>query len=367
MYSMNRLHNDNLMDRRGSTVKAVAKLAGVSTGTVSRVLNNHPKVSRENKEAVERAISELNYRPDPVARSMRKMESPGRIWTGNVGVVFPNTTTAMLKLPFMAQMIQGVQSELADNGYHLLISNTTDPVSLPDIVRDGKVEGVLFHGDVKAEWCNQINYALPAVSMGLNHIGLPISMVNVNNRAAIISAVQYLAELGHRRIGFMAREPEQLDLAERLLGYREAFGWIGMAYDPSLESVAPPQGSQGPRTPETEPPGMDDLLEPLLRLPQPPTAIIIPSDWQTIGVYRALQARGLRIPQDISLIGFDNNEQICHSLSPGLTSLEYPAEQIGRQAVQLLLKQFKLNTRSLQEMVLIKSRLVERKSCVGRK
>ncbi len=355
------------MDRRGATVKAVAKLAGVSTGTVSRVLNNHPKVSQENKAAVERAISELNYRPDPVARSMRKMESAGRIWTGNVGVVFPNTTTAMLKVPFMAQMIQGAQSELAENGYHLVISNTTDPISLPDIVRDGKVEGILFHGNVNAEWCKQLSSALPSVSMGLNHTGLPVSMINVNNRSAIISAVQYLYDLGHRRIGFTVREPEHRDVEERLLGYREAFGWIGLPYDPALESIGPPIGKQGPRTPEKEPPAMEDLIEPLLRLADPPTALIIPSDWQTVGVYRALQARGLRIPQDISIIGFDNNEQICHSLSPSLTSLEYPAEQIGRQAVQMLLKQFKQNTRSLQETILIKSALVERKSCTERK
>jgi len=347
----------------GCTVKSVAALAGVSTGTVSRVLNNHPKVSEANKRAVEQAMARLNYRPDPVARSLRKSGTSGRIWTGNIGVMFPNTTTAMLTVPFMARMIQGVQCELSENGYHLLISNTTDSVTLPDIVRNEKVEGILIHGDLSAEVCHQLSMRVPAVSMGWNNVGLPLPMVNVDNRIAIISAMRYLVELGHRRIGFITRNPEHKDFAERLMGYREALEILNLEYDPELERMTSPGEKAGPRIPKKEPPVMDDLIEPLLKLSSPPTALIVTSDWHSIGVYRALKRRGIRIPEEMSIIGFDNDEQICHSLNPPLTSLDYPSEKIGRHAVQMLLRQIKSGGNSSQATILVQSELVERNSC----
>jgi len=356
------ISNKSASRATGCTVKSVAQRAGVSIGTVSRVLNNHPKVSEGNKRAVERAMAELNYRPDPVARSLRRHGSGEHIWTGNIGLVFPNTTTAMMEVPFMAKMIQGAQNELSDHGYHLLISNTTDPVSLPDIVRDGKVEGVLIHGDLKLELCEKLATAIPAVSMGQNNVHLPLAMVNVNNRSAIITAMRYLYGLGHRRIGFVTREPEHKDISERLYGYREAFSVLELTYDSRLESVGIELGNEGPRFPEKVPPNMDSLVGPLLDLREPPTALVVPGDWQAIGVYRYLQSKGIRIPQDISVIGFDNAEQICCSLSPALTSLEYPSEEIGRQAARLLLRQVKEKKNVVQETILIPSTLVERES-----
>jgi len=107
---------------------------------------------------------------------------------------------------------------------------------------------------------------------------------------------------------------------------------------------------------------MDSLVGPLLDLREPPTALVVPGDWQAIGVYRYLQSKGIRIPQDISVIGFDNAEQICCSLSPALTSLEYPSEEIGRQAARLLLRQVKEKKNVVQETILIPSTLVERES-----
>ena len=268
----------------------------------------------------------------------------------------------MLELTFMAKMIRGVQGELSDNGYHLLISNTTDPVTLPDIVRDEKVEGLLIHGDLQFELCEQLSARLPIVAMGQNNVSLPLPTVNVNNKGAIISAAKYLFELGHRRIAFVTIEPAHKDAGERLLGYREALELLGLPRDPALEAVGKATLDPSPRQPQKEPPAMDEFVEPLLRLASPPTALIVSGDWHCIGIYRVLQARGIRIPQDISIIGFDNEQQVCVSLSPTLTSLDYPSDEIGRQAVQLLLRQLKHKELG-QDTILIKSTLVKRNSC----
>ena len=178
----------------------------------------------------------------------------------------------------------------------------------------------------------------------------------------MVSAVRYLVELGHRRIGFVAKEPEHKDIAERLMGYRESFGPLGLDYDASVESIDQPRGYRGPRVPEPSPPVMDELVDPLLKLAAPPTALIVPSDWQSIGVYRALAGRGVRIPDDVCVIGFDNEEHICHSLVPTLTSLEYPAEEIGRQAVRMLVRRMKEGNGERQDTLLVKSVLVVRGS-----
>jgi len=360
---MKRLHGQpDTSTAAPATVTSVARHAGVSVGTVSRVLNNHPRVSAAARQAVERAIRELDYRPDPVARSLRRRGANGRVWTGNIGVFFPNTTHAMLQVPFMSRMVQGVQSELADNGYHLIISNTTDSSALPDLVRDRKVEGLLVHGDLGLDLCSRLTAALPAVSMGQHATGLPIAMVNVDNRAAVVTAATRLFALGHRRIGFVARDPEHRDFAERRDGYRQAVQLLDLRYDPALEAVGGASDLSGPRTPQTEPPDMSEPLARLLDLPDPPTALIVPSDWQAIGVYRALAARRRRIPDDLCVIGFDNDPGVCHSLTPALSSINYPSEQIGRQAVRLLLNQIREGSAMHRQTILIKSELIERAS-----
>ena len=335
--------------------------AGVSLATASRVLNNSHRVSDASRAAVEKAMRELDYQPDQYARSLRKTGSRGKLWTGNVGMVFLNTTVAMLEVPFVARMVHGVQSELAGNGYNLMISNTDSTDVLPDMVRDRKVEGLIVHGDLEYRACEQLSAAMPVVSVGQNSISLPLCTVNVNNEAAIFVAIKALCDSGHRRIAFVNIEGSHRDFVERLSGYHKALQALGLPQNPQYVSVGD-RGQAGPRAPLDEPLDMTGLVNPLFDLAEPPTALLVANDWQAISVYRALLKRGIRIPQDVSVVGFDNDSRICHSLNPTLSSLDYPSELLGRQAVRLLFARLKDNT-AMQGSLLIDATFHRRASC----
>jgi len=324
-------------------------------------------VSSKCREAVQLAIRDLDYRPDLMARSIRRasLDTPGRIRTGNVGLVFINTTTEMLSVPFMARMARGIQRELYSRGYHMMIDHTEDPVSLPASVRDGKTEGIIVHGDMSADLCESLAKLQPLVVIGRNSTGIPLNSVNVDNFSAIGNAVRYLREMGHRRIGFVCSEPQHADFEDRLIGFRLALKAQNLPARADYEFVVAEKKHDGPTSPESTPPLMDNLLAPLRTMTDRPTALIVSNDWQAIGVLQSLKQMGLTLPEDMSVIGFDDDAKLCQIVSPSLTSMNYPAEQMGRTAVQLLMRAVDRSTASAMETVLIQSTLHERVSCAS--
>lgn len=354
-----------MVSKSSCTIHQVAQKAGVSIGTVSRVLNNHPSVSPKCREAVQLAIRELDYRPDQMARSIRRttLDTPGRVRTGNVGMIFINTATEMLSLPFMARMAHGIQRELFSRGYHMIVDHTEDPVSIPASVRDGKTEGIIIHGDMSADLCESLAKLQPIVVIGRNSTGIPMNSVNVDNFNAIGNAVRYLRQLGHHRIGFVCCDPQHADFEDRLIGFRLALKTQGLASRPEYEFVAATTTHIGPVAPQPTPPNMDEQLRPIASMAERPTALIVANDWQAIGVYQTLKTMGMTLPKDMSIVGFDDDARLCEIVSPPLTSMNYPAEQMGRTAVQLLMKAVDRSSTSAMEAVLIQSTLHERVSC----
>ncbi|MFA5205849.1 MAG: LacI family DNA-binding transcriptional regulator [Lentisphaeria bacterium] len=348
------------------TLNDVARRAKVSIGTASRVLNGHPRVSKQAHGAVQEAILELGYRPDSVARSLRRNQPSARegIWSGNIGFVLPNTESSMLELPFVTSMVNAIQTAVSENGHHLMIANTLDPESLPRLLLDRKVEGVILFGTIAPALGAQISALAPTVVIGSCPGGPSLSTVNVDNRQAILAAMHKLHALGHRKIGFVNREPTHADFAERLLAYREGQQQLGLDQEARFEAVRDLVGDEKRvRRAEPKPPVMDELLEPLFRGPDAPTALLVANDWQAIGVYQYLTRRGLRIGRDVSVIGFDNDIRICESLAPSLTSLQYPSMTMGRNAVNLLLSLLQNKGESSSHAIRCASTLVERDSC----
>ena len=348
------------------TLDNVARRANVSIGTASRVLNGHPRVSPQSRGAVQEAILELGYRPDSVARSLRRNQPTARegIWSGNIGFVLPNTESSMLALPFVSSMVNAIQTAVSEHGYHLLISNTMDLESIPKLLLDRKVEGVILFGTITPAFGAQVSAQASTVVIGSCPGGLSLSTVNVDNRQAIFHAMKKLYDLGHRKIGFVNRDPAHADFAERLAAYREARQQLGLGDGARYEAVRNLVGDeQRVRRAETRPPVMDELLEPLFCGPDAPTALLAANDWQAISIYNYLRKRGLHVGREVSVIGFDNDIRVCESLSPALTSLEYPSMAMGRCAVKLLLELLKAKGEASSHSVLCASTLVERESC----
>ncbi|MFA6104170.1 MAG: LacI family DNA-binding transcriptional regulator [Victivallaceae bacterium] len=349
-----------------TTLGDVARHANVSIGTASRVLNGNPKVSVTAREAVQRAILQLEYCPDSVARSLRKNLDGDKkgIWSGNVGFIMPNTESSMLEVPFVTTMIAAVQAAVAENGYHLLISNITDNENIPNLLLDRKVEGVILFGSIDTQLCAKISSLTSVVGIGSYYDGMSIPTVNVDNRQAVINAVKELYELGHRKIAFVNKDPDHTDFTERRAAYREALLQMGLDYGAEFESIkALTKPVSTVKKAEITPPVMDELLDPLFNRQNVPTALLAANDWMAIGIYRYLQKRGLQVGRDVSVIGFDNDIRICESLFPTLTSLQYPARSLGRKAVKILLNMLKKGGEEDPHSILCPALLVVRDSC----
>ncbi len=315
----------------------VAARAGVSIGTASRVLNGNPRVSPEACSSVQEAIIALGYLPDPAARSMRKKEADGQngVWSGNIGFVMPDTDVSMLEVPQVSGLINTTLRELTPEGFHLMIAFPPESSIVPHMVIDRKIEGMIVFGELSTLQIEKIMAVMPIVMIGDAPEEFAVSTVGVDNRLSIFSAVQQLYKAGHRRIAFVNNEAKQLQFMQRRQAFLEAVQKLGL---PELTAVSNAKVRTFPVKAEQTFPCMDSLVARLFdQETPPPTALLVANDWQAVGVYRALEKRGIRPGTDVAVIGFDNEIRICNLLSPPLCSIEYPVQEVAHDAVQLLL------------------------------
>jgi DNA-binding LacI/PurR family transcriptional regulator len=303
--------------RRGPTIRDVARLAGVSPATVSRVLNDSPLVVEPTRARVRAAVEQLGYRLNPTARTL----SLGRAQA--VGVIAPFFTT-----PSVIERMRGVASRLVRD---LLLFDVAAPEqreeAMRDLARPDRVAGVLivslpvYDHEVEALEDEE----LPAVLLDVAHPRLPRVVVD-NVRGGELAA-QHLLAKGHRRIAFVG---DDLDHAhgftsseDRRRGFRAALERGGVEPDPALERLAPHGRDEAQAS-----------AAPLLALPEPPTAVFAASDVQAIGVMRACERAGARVPEDVAVIGFDD---VDLAEIVGLTTVRQPLRAGGVLAADLLL------------------------------
>ena len=353
------------MGKNTVSLNDVARRAGVSIGTASRVLNGNPRVSASASSAVQAAILELGYQPDSVARSMRKKDGEGRggLWSGNIGLVLAGMGSSMLRVPLIIDLVDALQREAAQHGFHLMVAGQPREGTLPQMLIDRKVEGMIMFGELSRKQCRQIVEVMPLVGIGNDFEAAGVSSVNVDNRGAILNAVRSLRQAGKRRIAFVNKEAEQPDFIRRFQAYQEAVREFDL---PELSIVMPKNESGSLKQAEQIPPDMEPLISALFDVPTPPDALLVANDWQAIGVYRALEKRHLRPGADVAIIGFDNDVRVCDALNPRLSSIQYPAEEIGSFAFRLLLAALKNSDRSAISTTLLPGKLIERESfCSG--
>jgi LacI family transcriptional regulator len=326
------------------TIIDVAEEAGVSYATVSRVLNNDPHVKPETRERVAHSIMRLGYTVNQQARNL----AVGR--SHIVGLLVPDLGTG-----YIGEIIRGIDEALAVAQYDMMLYTThrrkTKESAYVTSLTQGMTDGLLLvlPRDPQEYLISLRERHFPYVLIDHQGIGDVESAAGATNWQGGYDATQYLIELGHRRIGFITGTLDLGCSRDRLAGYQAALSAYHIPIDPPLIQEGDfnqPTGYQ--------------VAQVLLDLPEPPTAIFASNDAMAFGVMEAVRDRGLRIPEDISIIGFDNIPQAEH-VSPQLTTIEQPLADMGREAARMLLALIQ-DPKCLYHRVELPTRLVVRAS-----
>jgi DNA-binding LacI/PurR family transcriptional regulator len=310
-------------DRRVATIAEVAARAGVGAGTVSRVLNGSPKVSETTRAKVLATIAELGYRPNPLAQGL----SRGRCRT--LGVVVPYFTT-----PSPVERLRGVAAAL-DGGQHDLVIFNIESVAHRDdflgtLDRRDRADGLLLMSfpPPADDLARIVDAGVPVVLVDAASTTRPVSSVVVDDIAGGRMATEHLLALGHERIAFIGGDPDEplgfTSADEREIGFRQAMADAGAEVDEELVRY----GTHAREVAVA-------IAKDLLRHPHPPTAIFATADVQALGVIEAARSLGVSVPDQLSIIGFDDIELSAYV---GLTTVRQPLFESGRLATALLLE-----------------------------
>lgn len=304
---------------RRAKLDDVARRAGVSTSTASRALNGIGELSNETRDAVARAAEALDYRPSPVARSLRTRRSK------TVGLIVPTVTHS-----FYAAVTNGAQKVLEENGYRLiLIDSGEDPETLRRAVQtllDHEVDGVLIStAPVGAEQFNELLHGTPSVFIDELAPGAGAGNVVLENERGMRLLVDHIATHGHTRIGFLGGPTDRTSGSERLKGFLEAIEANGLTARP--EDIRECEWTIAS--------GYEHAAELLAGEPRP-TALITASGELGIGALVAARRARVAIPRDLALACFDDL-YFAPLLEPSLTTISYDARAIGRDGAELLL------------------------------
>ncbi len=328
-----------------ATIRDVAAQAGVSYGTVSRVINNHPHVKADTRTRVLEAMEQLGFVVNRQARSLAGGKS------SVIGVLVPDLGTS-----YIGEIMRGIDAELGLVGYDLMLYTThRTPAKESDYVANlarGVVDGLLIVLPRNpADYIGLLTaHKFPFVLIDHQGTGKECPAVGATNWQGAYNATEYLLSLGHRRIGFITGSMDLGAAVDRLEGYKAALRTHHLPYEAGLVyegNFFQPEGYTGALT--------------LLDLPTPPTAFFASNDVMAMGVMDAVRSRGLRIPEDISIIGFDDIPQAA-LVRPALTTVHQPLEQMGRMATQMLLDMLQEPEKEFNRIEL-PTKLVVRSSC----
>lgn len=306
------------------TIYDIAREAKVGIGTVSRVFNNHPSVSEETKKRVLKVANKLNYHPHPYARGLARKK------TNAVLACVPFFTSF-----FFVEILQAVQAQFSETDCDLILHGINHPdhaeLSLRRNTFRGRVDGMLFFSmKMPEEFANQyVSHKVPVVLVDTYHKNF--DSFTVENVKGAYTATQHLISLGHRRIGMLNANLESLPARERLRGYRQAMKDSGLPIDDKLIKRSALPKLDG----FTRESGYGLMKEFLDLGRSMPTAIFVSSDIQAAGALSALEEIGLRCPDDIALVGFDDIELAGHL---GLTTMRQPMAEMGSLAAKRLME-----------------------------
>jgi DNA-binding LacI/PurR family transcriptional regulator len=309
-----------------ATLDEVAVLAGVSRATVSRVVNNSPRVSPEARDAVRAAIAELRYVPNRAARSLVTRR------TDTLALVLSESDTLVFSDPFFASIVRGVSAAIADTELNLVLLSARDAREQEKVGRyaqEGHVDGVILMSLHSDDPLPDILTAagVPLVLCGRPYDGRAVSYVDADNRGGAASATGHLLASGRRRIATVTGPLDMIAGVDRYAGYRDALEQAGHPLDPGLVAHGDFSEAGGAGA-------MAGLLE---RAPDL-DAVFVASDPMAVGALAALRAAGRRVPADVAVVGFDD-AAVAATCDPPLTTVAQPLGDMTPLLTELLLRQ----------------------------
>ncbi|MBN1888849.1 MAG: LacI family DNA-binding transcriptional regulator [Thermoflexales bacterium] len=331
-------------NRKSVTIQDVAKAAGVSVSTVSRVQNEKDDVAPETYERVRQVIDRLGFTSSLAARSMRSQR------TNVIGVIMPEVVSS-----YCIEVMRGINQAITQSDYDLIIYTTGDirrsgaagqERRYIALLNGGIADGMIVVAP--AAPCFSTN--VPIVAVDPNNKSPDYPAVIATNRAGASTAMAYLTGLGHRRIGFITGRLELVSANRRLQGYKEGLAAAGIPLDETLIQIG-----------DYEAPRAIECASALLALEDPPTAIFASNDFSATGVYQAAREAGRRIPQDLSVVGFDNVRDAAF-LAPPLTTVDQFISEMGSIATNMVIKLVKGEALE-SSLHKISTQLVIRDSC----
>ena len=298
------------------TIKDIAKVARVSYSTVSRALADSPRVKPETRARIKSLAADMKYSPSALARSLVTQR------TRTIGLV----ATTIIDL-FQAELIQVIEETALDQGYSVILTHSgTESERESDelqMLQERRVDGIILIS-VRAE--GDYGVELRGMSVPIVFINSDYARsVRVDNFRGAVQAMQHLLDLGHQRVAYVSGPSLEWDNIERRKGYEQALLAQGIPVDPALIVKG-----------DSRPGGGTHAMHELLGLAFRPTAVFCYNDATALGALRAAHAAGLRVPQDLSIVGFDDIDLAAH-FEPPLTTFAQPKRDMGQMAVRMIL------------------------------
>ncbi len=320
---------------RRPTIKDVARQAGLSLSTVSLVMNQSGYVSDETRIRVLDVVKELGYHPSRVARGLASKTS------GNIGFILSDDHFSSAE-PFYTRIFLGSEFEARNHNFYILLTTVSGKNgsvgTIPRFLLEGNVDGVLIAGKISVKLVEYIErLGLPLVLIDYELPGKRFSSVLIDNRKGAHLAVQHLAHLGHNRIAFIAGDIRHPSIAERLKAYQETLQELGLPLDERLVVTSEPDTrmENGNAAAITLFAQGGDLM-----------VVFAANDAMAIGCMQYAKKRGLRIPEDLAIVGFDDIESATH-VEPPLTTVRVFKEEMGTLAMQRMVSAVKSKTKTI--------------------
>jgi LacI family transcriptional regulator/LacI family repressor for deo operon, udp, cdd, tsx, nupC, and nupG len=329
-----------------ASMNDVARQAGVSIVTVSRVVNNNTNVNDATRSRVLKAIKELKYKPNRVAKRLRSKTLSGNL----LGVMIPD-----IRNPFYVDVLRGIEDVAYKHSYAIIVCNFGQDEHKEhmylDILQAESIDGLIVapvrEDDAKVRSLVETGLPLVCVDRGLSTVD--VDVVLVDNVKGAYLAVDHLAKKGYKKIAYIAGKPEIPSSRYRAEGYRKALQDNGLLFDETLIKYGDSSHESGVR-----------LSAELLVLQKRPDALFTGNNLITLGALETIHSQGLAIPGDIGIVGFDDMSW-SSSLNPPLTAVRQPAYEIGKRAAELLIQRISEPQRATISMML-NTELIVRKS-----
>ena len=334
-----------------TTLEEIARQAGVSRSTVSRVINNHPNVAHDTRQRVLSVAERLNYHPNIAARGLAAGQ------TGIIGLVIPMGVPALFTDPYFPLLIQGIASACNANDRSVMLwlaEPEYERRTIRQILQGGLIDGVILASALVNDPILDalLNGGLPFIQVGRHPTGAHVSYVDVDNVNSSREMVAHLLRLGYRRIGTITGPRNMIAGADRLQGYIAALRDRGITPNPELIA-------EGDFTEE----GGYAAMRRLLR--SAPEAVFVASDAMAVGALRALREAGKRVPEDIAIAGFDDMPFAAHT-DPPLTTVHQPVQQMGAVAAETLIDLIRASSTDAEvrpQRIVLPTELIIRVSC----